>query len=410
TIWKSQTGDVACDHYNRYAQDVELMSGLGLQAYRLSINWARVMPDGVGRVNEEGLAFYDRLIDELLARKITPWVTLFHWDYPQALALKGGWQHAESSHWFAEYAASVVDRLSDRVRHWITINEPQIFIGHGHKIGDHAPGLKLPAKDWLLAGHNALLAHGRAVQTIRARAKTTPTVGWAPCARVDYPATDSPADVAAARRQFFSVHTRDAWNNAWWGDAAILGRYPEDGLALFGADAPKPASGDMATIAQPLDFFGVNIYSGEAYRAGPDGQPVHVPHAPGCPASAFRWPIVPQSVYWAPRFLHERYRLPIYITENGMANTDFVSEDGQVHDPQRIEYTRTHLREIARAIKDTVDIRGYFHWSILDNFEWAEGYSQRFGLIHVDFATQKRTLKDSAHWYRKTITERGASL
>lgn len=409
-VFRGHTGAVACDHYHKYIEDVGLMKALGLHAYRFSVSWPRVMPEGVGRVNEAGLAFYDRLVDELVAAGIRPWVTLFHWDFPEALQGRGGWLNEASPGWFAEYAAVVVDRLSDRVQHWITINEPQIFIGMGHRDGTHGPGLRLPAAQWAKAGHHALLAHGRAVQVIRSRARSKPLVGWAPCGRVEFPVTESAADIEAARSSTFSMRVADCWNNTWWSDPVCLGRYPEDGLRLFGADAPRFGSDDMALINQPLDFYGVNIYTGEPVKAGPDGKAEPVGWPPGNPTTAFRWNVAPESLYWGPRFLYERYRLPVFVTENGMSNIDWVTPDGAVHDPQRIEFTRGYLSELRRAIRDGVDVRGYFHWSILDNFEWAEGYRQRFGLVHVDYQTLRRTPKDSALWYRDIIASNGAAL
>jgi beta-glucosidase len=409
-VYRNQTGAVACDHYHRLAEDVAIMKRMGLHAYRFSTSWSRIMPAGKGAVNGAGLAFYDRLVDELLAAKIEPWLTLFHWDFPQALQLEGGWLNPDSAKWFAEYAEVVTRRLSDRVRHWMTINEPQVYIGLGYRDGTHAPGMKLPTAQWLQAGHNTLIAHGLGVQAIRASAVKKPTVGWAIVNRVEFPATDSPADIEAARRSTLSVTAKDTWSNTWWADPAILGHYPEDGLKLFGADAPKFTASEMATICQPLDFYGVNIYSGEPVKAGPDGNPVAVPWADGNPLTTFRWNIAPKSLQWGPRFLYERYKLPIVVTENGMANADWVHSDGEVHDPQRIDFTRNYLLELAKASTAGTDIRGYFHWSILDNFEWAEGYRERFGLVHVDFATGKRTLKDSGKWYREVIATNGRNL
>jgi len=404
------SGEVACDHFHRWRDDVMIMRNMGLHAYRFSISWSRVIPEGLGEVNARGLAFYDRLVDELLAAEIEPWVTLFHWDYPDALFLRGGWLNRESAKWFADYTKVVVDALSDRVSKWITINEPQIFIGHGHQMGGHAPGLKLPPREFLLAGHHALLGHGLSAQVIRAHAKRKPMVGWAPCGAIEYPSTDSIPDVEAAYRATMSVVRKDCWNNTWWADPVCLGTYPEDGLRLFGADAPKPARGDMETICQPLDFYGVNIYSGTPVLAGKDGKPELVPFPPGHPTTAFRSPITPPCLYWGPRFLHERYTLPIVLTENGMSNTDWVHADGRVHDAARIDFTRAYLLELGRALADGVDIRGYFHWSILDNFEWAEGFRERFGLVHVDYSTLERTPKDSAYWYRDVIASNGATL
>jgi len=404
------TGDVACDHFHRYASDVEIMAWLGLKAYRLSVSWPRVMPAGTGAVSRDGLAFYDRLVDRLLDAGIDPWVTLFHWDLPLELHHQGGWLNAQSPHWFEAYAAQIVDLLSDRVSHWMTINEPQIFVGLGYGTGIHAPGHQLPFSEQLLVAHRALLAHGRAVTVIRGRAKTPPTIGWAPVGRVCYPATDSPADVAAARVATMAVTAKDCWNNTWFADPVCLGHYPEDAMALFGRDVPTVAPGDMELISQPLDFYGVNIYSGEPVQAGgPQGwSPVQRP--PGSPQTAMGWPVSPESLEWGPRFLFDRYKLPIVITENGMASHDVVSLDGQVHDPARIDFLARYLGALQRAIAGGVDVRGYFQWSLLDNFEWAEGYRQRFGIVYVDYQTQKRTPKASAHWYKDVIATNGASI
>jgi beta-glucosidase len=409
-IWGGQSGDVACDHYRRYKQDVALMKRIGLQAYRLSVSWPRVIPQGAGAVNPKGLAFYDRLVDRLLAAGVTPFVTLFHWDYPYALYCRGGWLNPDSPDWFADYAGVVVKKLSDRVRHWMTLNEPVCFIDLGMRVGRHAPGDKLGWAEVLRAAHHALLAHGKAVQAIRARSRSRCRVGFAPVANICVPATDKPADIAAARRAMFGFDRRTLWVHTWWNDPIFFGRYPADGLRVFGKDAPRVATGDMKTIRQPLDFFGVNIYSGQTVRAGRDGKPQTVPLPPGHDLTAFRWPVTPSALYWGPRFLHERYRAPIYITENGMSNTDWIARDGAVHDPQRIDFTARYLRELRRAIADGVDVRGYFHWSIMDNFEWAEGFKERFGLIYVDYPTQRRVLKDSAYWYRQLIAANGANL
>lgn len=406
-IWNNQTGDIACDHYHRYVEDVAMMKHIGLKGYRFSISWPRVMPEGTGAVNEKGLAFYDRLVDSLLTAGITPYITLFHWDYPYALYCRGGWLNPQSPHWFADYAAVVVDRLSDRVRHWIPQNEPQCFIGLGHLDGTHAPGDKLGWAEVLRAAHHSLLANGRAVQTIRARAKSKPQVGCAPVGTASMPATDSPADVAAAMKAMGSITLKHQWNNTWWSDPIFLGRYPEDGLKLFGPAAPKVAASDMQIIHQPPDFFGVNIYSGTYVKAGPDGNPVTVPQPDGHALTAFRWPVTPEALYWGPKFLFERYGRPVIITENGMAGLDWPALDGQVHDPQRIDYTARYLRQLRWAIADGVDVRGYFHWSLMDNFEWAEGFRQRFGLVYVDYATQTRTPKDSAQWYARVIATNG---
>ncbi len=410
-VWSGHTGDVACDHYHRWRDDVALMQSLGIPAYRLSVSWPRVLPEGTGAVNEKGLSFYERLVDALVGAGIEPWVMLFHWDYPQALFQRGGWLNPDSPGWFADYAALVVERLSDRVSHWFTIEEPPCFIGLGHQTGEHAPGIRLGLSQVLQAGHHALLAHGKGVQAIRADARTTPLVGLVPAGQCYYPATDGDADVEAARRLTFSVADRTCFHHAWWLDPIYLGRYPEDGLAFYRADAPQVAPGDMETIRQPLDFCAINYYSGHAAEAGPDGAPRVLPRPPGYPMTTQSdWAITPSGIYWTARFFHERYGLPIVVTENGHQNNDYVMLDGKVHDPQRIDYTRRHLLELERAMGDGVPVEGYFHWTIMDNFEWAFGYKVRVGLVYTDYTTLERVPKDSAYWYKKVIETNGASL
>lgn len=409
-VWNGQSGAVACDHYHRYKGDVGLMREIGLPAYRFSISWPRVLPEGVGIVNARGLAFYDKLVDELLAANITPWVTLFHWDLPYALYCRGGWLNPDSSDWFAEYTRAVVAKLSDRVQHWITLNEPQCFISLGYQDGRHAPGDKLALKELLRVGHNALLAHGKAAQVIRRHSTLRPQIGYAPFAVLSYPATDGPADIRAARQDMFTISAKHCWNNTWWMDPVFKGHYPEDGLKLFGKDAPSFTQREMATICQPVDFFGVNVYHGNKVRAGKGGKPERVPPPVGHDLTAFRWPVTPEAMYWGARFYWERYRHPIVVTENGMSNIDWMALDGHVHDPQRIDFTRRHLLALERAIAAGVDVRGYFHWSIMDNFEWAEGFKERFGLIYVDYINQKRVLKDSARWYKQIIATNGNCL
>ncbi len=416
-VLDGHTGDVACDHYHRYREDVVMMKSLGVRNYRFSISWPRVIPAGTGAVNKPGLDFYDRLVDELLGAGITPWATLFHWDYPNELLIRGGWLKRESAEWFADYVGVIADRLSDRVEHWITLNEPQCFIGFGHARGTNAPGLRLDTAECLLAGHHVLLAHGMAVRVLRARAKKPAKIGWAPVGVVSMPRDGaSERDVAAARQAMFSVTGGDSvsmempanlWSNTWWGDPVVFGKYPEDGVALAGAAMPAIHEGDMETISQKIDFYGANIYSGTFYQAGENGQPVRLPHSHGTPLSAFKWPVVPSSLRWGPRFLHERYQLPVIVTENGVSLADWVSLDGKVHDPQRVDFLQRYLSELRRAIADGADVRGYFHWSVMDNFEWAEGYKQRFGLVHVDYETQCRTPKDSAWWFRDLMASRG---
>ncbi len=414
------TGDVACDHYNRYPEDVALMKEIGLHAYRMSIAWPRVLPEGTGRINEEGLAFYDKLVDTLLEAGVEPWVTLFHWDFPYDLFCKGGWLNRESAEWFAEYTEVIVKRLSDRVSNWMTLNEPQCFINLGHQQGRHAPGLKMGIAEVARAGHHALLAHGRSVQVIREHAKKSPKVSWAPVGVIAIPETDSPEDIQAAREAMFTCAGAKSitnpwdestlWGNGYWADPVVRGHYPEDSLAALGKDQPPVEKGDMELIAQPIDFYGANIYNGATVRAGADGNPEKVDRTVGFPRTAIDWPVTPEALYWGPKLLHERYGLPVIVTENGLSCADFVSLDGKVHDPQRIDFLDRYLSAYRRAATDGVDVAGYFQWSIMDNFEWAEGYNERFGIIHVDYETQKRTMKDSAYWYRDVIASNGECL
>ena len=410
-IWSGHTGDVACDHYHRSAQDVALMRDLGLTGYRFSVSWSRVLPTGTGRVNRKGLGFYDRLVDELCAAGVEPFLTLFHWDYPYDLYCRGGWLSPDSPKWFADYTTVIVKALSDRVTHWMTQNEPQCYIGLGHKDGIHAPGDKLALPEVLLATHHSLLAHGMSVKSIRAHARTKPFIGAAPVGVVRYPATRSAADINAARKAMFSM-TPDGslWNNTWWLDPILKGRYPEDGLRIYGRNVPKHARKDLAIMHQPLDFFGVNVYQGEAMRAGTNGKPESAEKEIGHPQTANKWPATPDCLEWGPKFFWERYRLPIYITENGLSNQDWIALDGKVHDPQRIDFLRRYLLALRRAADAGVPVKGYFQWSILDNFEWAEGYKERFGLVYVDYPTQRRIPKDSAWWYRDVAMSNGAHL
>lgn len=409
-VYEGNTGDVACDHYHRYAEDVALLKSMNVQAYRLSISWPRVLPTGTGTSNEAGLDFYDRLIDALLAAGITPWVTLFHWDFPLELYYRGGWLNRDSADWFAEYATVVARRLGDRVAHWMTLNEPQVYINAGHNEGRHAPGDQLAFHEVLRASHNTLRAHGRGVQALRASSPGACRIGYAPASHPKVPATNGPADLEAARRAFFATTGKHVATMSWWLDPVFLGKYPEDAWSYFGSDVPRVEAGDMELISQPVDFFGVNIYAGDRIRASADGGYERVPFPTGHPRTAFGWPIVPEAMYYTTRFCHDRYKKPIVVTENGISCTDSVDLDGNVHDPQRIDFTRRYLLELERAIDGGIPIEGYFHWSFIDNFEWAEGYRQRFGLVHCDYETLKRTPKDSAKWYAEVIRTNGGAL
>ena len=412
-IFDGNTGDVACDHYHRFKEDIALMKSLGARSYRFSVSWPRVLPNGIGASNPKGLDFYSRLLDELHKNDIEPLCTIFHWDYPQALYQKGGWLNRDSAEWFAEYASLLADKLSDRIKIWATQNEPQCFIGLALLDGVHAPGDKLKFRDYLTAAHNGMRAHAKAVQVLRARCKDVKgtQIGYVLAAQIAQPASDKPEDVEAARTAIFAVNGRHQWNNSWWLDPVVLGKYPEDGVANYGKDMPKFKASDLDEMKQPLDYLGLNIYKADSYRRGADGKPEQIPTPAGYPRSGADWqPITPGCMYWGPRYFYDRYKLPLSLTENGLATRDQMFLDGKVHDPQRIDFMHRYLLELARAIKDGVPITGYYAWSLLDNFEWADGYKQRFGLVYVDFQNQKRVPKDSFDWYKKVIATGGRSL
>ncbi len=408
--WLGHTPGAACDHYHRFHEDIDHMRRMGLRAYRFSLSWPRIFPEGTGRVNQSGLDYYDRLVDALVAAGITPHATLFHWDLPYAIHCRGGWMNRESADWFAEFAATAAARLSDRVAHWVTFNEPQIFVGMGYERGEHAPGLQLPFRELLRVGHHVLLAHGKATQSLRAISKGVCRVGLAPHAVVHIPASSSNADVDAAHAKMFGFTRKSCWSNTWWLDPVFFGAYPADMLGLCGDEMPDGFAGDMACIHQAPDFFGVNLYAGSYVRAGASGEPEDVPWPINIPLNAFKMVVTPEAMYWGVKWYYERYRKPILITENGASCTDWVSLDGRVHDPQRIDYTARYLRELARAISDGAIVQGYFHWSLLDNFEWSEGYKERLGLIYVNLETQERIWKDSAWWYKQVVETNGESL
>lgn len=421
-VYQNHTGDVAADQYHRYAEDAAIMKELGLKAYRFSIAWSRVIPngtyDGPSSVNKKGLEYYSRLVDALLESGVEPYITLFHWDLPLTIWHKGAWHNRDIVMWFEDYTKVVVDALSDRVSNWMTINEPQIFLGPSEHEGLQTSNARASHAQRLLAAHHTLLAHGRSVATIRSHAKKPPTIGWAPIGRVKVPASDTSQDVDAARRATLGVMKKDFWNNAWFADPIVFGHYPEDGLHLYHDDlAANPdlkkalrSKEDLATIHQKIDFYGINVYDAERFRMNERGEPEKVPFPEGHPRTAIGWFVEPEALYWGPRFLYERYKVPMMVTENGMSSHDWVDLDGKVRDYARLDYTRRYLLALGRAIADGVDMRGYFHWSLLDNFEWQSAYKERFGLVHVEYATQKRTVKESAKWYSRVIATHGSAL
>lgn len=411
-IYGEHNGNSACDHYRRFREDVSMMKEIGIMAYRFSIDWSRVLPEGFGSVNESGIAFYDSLINELLKKGIEPYITLHHWELPYELYKRGGWMNPQIVEWFGEYARLVAERFSDRVTHFFTLNEPQCFVGLGYLTGVHAPGIKAPLRDTFEMAHNALKAHGRAVQMLRQYGKQRLTVGYAPTCGMCYPETEKAEDIEAARQALFAMNQDDrnwTWNVSWWSDPVLLGNYPEEGLKRYEPYLPRITDEDMKLIAEPIDVYGQNIYNGRCIRMGGDGRPEEVKRCEGFPKTAVSWPVTPKALYWGPKFLYERYRKPVYITENGMSCHDVVSIDGKVHDPNRTDFLTRYLHELKRAAEE-IDLRGYFHWSLMDNFEWEKGYSERFGLVYVDYQTQKRIKKDSAYWYQNVIRSNGAEL
>lgn len=416
-VRNNDTGDVACDHIHRYKEDVALMKQLGLKAYRFSISWPRVLPDGTGKVNEAGIQFYSDLVDELLANGIEPYATLYHWDLPLRLQEKGGWCNRESAQWFAEYTALIAERLGDRVKHFFTFNEISVFI-KGIITGAHAPGMQMTPGYYVKAYHNILCAHGTAVQVLREKVEGV-KVGMAPAILPYVPKTE--ADIEACRKALFAVkrNINGVPDNSlrmfinvpsMCLDPIVFGKYPDDGLEVIEKYLPENWQADMALISQPVDFIAYNCYQGRtATDDGEGGINIEQPKV-GYPRTAIGWPVNPPCIYWVARFLWERYHLPLYITENGMSAHDWISLDGKCHDPNRIDYLNRHLLQLEKAVDEGVDVSGYFQWSLMDNYEWAEGYFDRFGIIYVDYPTGERTIKDSGYWYSQVIATNGQKL
>lgn len=413
-IKENDCADIACDHMHRYKEDFALMKEFGVKAYRFSISWARLIPTGTGDVNPKAVALYRDMIINMKENGIEPYLTMYHWEFPQALQDRGGWLNEEVIEWFGYYAKVVAETFSDICENFITLNEPQCFVGIGHLSGNQAPGLQLPVKDVFQIAHNALRAHGQAVINLRKYSCRPIKVGYAPTCGVAYPASNTPEDIEAARKVYFGFYnpiTNWTWNVSWFCDPVFLGKYPEEGLKQYAEYLPEITDADMELIHQPLDFMGQNIYNGYQIRCGKDGEPEFVDRKYGWTKTATNWPVTPECLYWGIKFLSERYsHLPIYVTENGMACHDVVSLDGKVHDPNRIDFLDRYISELQKVTDEGADVRGYFLWTFLDNFEWSEGYHERFGLIHVDFETQKRIPKDSAYWYRDVCASNGQIL
>lgn len=398
------TGDVACDHYRRWADDVALMRRLGLQAYRFSVSWSRILPAGTGPVNNPGLDFYDRLVDALLENGIEPLVTLYHWDLPAALDDRGGWLNPEISKWFADYADIMFRKLDGRVKKWVTLNEPWVVTDGGYLHGALAPGhrnyFEAP-----IASHNLLRAHGAAVQAYRAVGRHE--IGLVVNIEPKYRASDDPADIAATARA-------EAYMNRQYLDPVFFGRYPKEMVEIFGEAWPDWPADDFALIRQPIDFLGVNYYTRSVTRFDANAWPLKACAVRQKQATYTEtgWevfaPGLTETLLWVKRNYGD---IPLYVTENGAAFFDPpTAAKGRIEDPLRVDYLREHIRAVRDAIGQGVDVRGYMAWSLLDNLEWSLGYSKRFGIVHVDFASQQRTLKNSAHFYAKVVATNGAAL
>ena len=406
TIRNGETGDVACDHYHLWEADVDLISSLGVNAYRFSVSWPRVLPTGSGAVEPRGLDFYDRLVERLVERGLAPYVTLFHWDLPQALEDRGGWTVRDTAERFAEYAAILATRLGDRVAAWVTLNEPAVTSFYGYALGTSAPGRTLALAVYPVV-HHLLLGHGLAARALRAkgvRGKIGITNNLAPISPLD---PSSAADVAAAERYA-------GLRNWQFVDPILLRRQPFDVEQVYlGSDFSVVRAGDVETIAERVDFLGVNYYAPELVRAPGEGNPLGFEEAriEDVPRSGFDWPVVPEALSELLAGLRARYGdalPPLYITENGTSVEDVVDE-GRVHDDFRIAFIDRHLRALAAAVESGADVRGYFYWSLMDNFEWEEGFGQRFGLVYTNFETQARIPKDSFEFYRSLVTRQRAS-
>lgn len=416
-IAHDENGNKACEHYHRYREDISLMKNLGIQAYRFSISWSRIFPDGIVkdsdgniRYNKAGLDFYDKIVNFCLENNIKPFITIYHWDLPQALEDKGGWLNRETAFVFADYAEFICKHFSDRVTNIATINEPQIISGLGYMLGLHAPGKKLDTVSVLSVIHHLALAHGLAVTKMRAVAKQPVKIGFSSTGGLCYPSKECDEDIDAARAECFNIVKGNmTFNHTIFCDMTCLGRYPdiagtelhlEPGLEKIGhyEELPFVKKGDIELIHQPIDYLGINVYNGHEINAAG-----YINKKPGSPRTALGWPVTPGVMNYGIRYLYERYNLPIYIFEDGLACNDIISLDGKVHDSNRIDFLTRYLTDLEKAYKAGVPILGYFHWSFTDNFEWHSGYDPRFGLVFVDYETQQRIPKDSAYWYSDLI-------
>ncbi len=402
-VFDRHSGDVACDSYHRFREDVALMKQHNVKVYRFSISWARVIPDGAGEINEKGLQFYDDLVEELLANGIEPWITLYHWDLPSALQDKGGWLNRDIVPIFGRYAKIIAQRFKGRVQYFMTINEPQCIAQLGYLTGTHAPGWKLSEEKVAQVYHVLCLAHSEAQRQIKAVCGEGVQVGVVPCGSLAYPEKDTPEGREAAYHASFNLNI--GWTFNIFLDSLLLHRYDESVSGGFKKFAESIDPKDWDLMERP-DFLGLNIYQG--FMVNEKGEAVQ--RYPGFPVTACKWGITPEVMHYGPQHIYRRYGLPMYITENGLSCNDKVYLDGQVHDPDRIDFLNAYLLELSKGIQEGTPVKGYLQWSFLDNFEWAEGYNERFGIIYVDYNTCERIPKDSARWYAKVIETNGESL
>lgn len=403
TIAYNDTGAGACDHYHRFREDIQWMQIVGLRAYRFSFAWSRLFPEGRGQVNSKGLTFYQTLLDALESAKIIPCVTLHHWDMPAALEDKGGWAFPDASYWFSEYAHKVFRLFRDRIQYWITINEPGVIVQEGYLHGNHPPGERSPEKAWR-AVRSLCYGHGLAVQAFRADGQGS--IGWAVHLEPHYPATDAPQDR-------FSAEKKDIWTNKQFLDPILLGRYPETLIHFYGKNHPPFSDEESRIIASPIDFIGINYYRRVTVVADSHNPPFFTReiYQNAAEYTEMKWEVYPEGLTRCLLWVKQRYGdIPLFITENGAAFDDPAPEEECILDVHRIRYLRSHLQAAHDALRQGVSLKGYFVWSLLDNFEWTFGFSKRFGLIAVDFHTQKRTLKASGRWYRHIIDTQGKGL
>ena len=410
--FNGQTGDVACDTYHRIEEDLDLLQKLEIPHYRFSISWPRVFPKGSGEISEKGLAFYDRIVNGCLERGITPWVTLYHWDLPLALYRRGGWLNRETPAAFRDYAAFLAKHFKGRVNRYLTINEPQCIVGMGHVTCLHAPGTFLPPEEQFLSWHHVLLAHGLAAEVIR-NILPDAQIGIASTGKLcyisGYPA-ETPEGLAEKTFRTDPGTGDYFFSHQWFLDPLCFGHYPDDPDHPWYAFAASVSGKDLERIGQKPDYIGLNTYNGSELVRNAGGKLDYAEKYPGYPRTSLKWPVTPEVLYWGPRLIYERYRLPVAVVENGQACNDRIFLDGRVHDADRIDFLHRYLLEYKKAAEDGVPLLGYFHWSLTDNLEWHSGYDDRFGLIYIDYRNQTRILKDSALWYRDVIRANGDNL